>query len=92
MISTTKTTICNFLDLKNENFGKKYPYKQFLGNFEQFCQILQAIFDKQCSPGLEGLKQLQLSNAGCLRPSLAIRISNPGWARRVRLLIGDAYL
>ena len=25
MISTTKTTIYNFLDLKNENFGEKYP-------------------------------------------------------------------
>ena len=36
VISTIKTTISNFLDVKNENFGKKYPYKQFLGDFGQY--------------------------------------------------------
>ena len=29
-------TIFDFLDLKNENFGEKYPYKPFLGDFGGF--------------------------------------------------------
>ena len=33
MTSTIETTICNFVDLGNENFGKKYHYKWFFGDF-----------------------------------------------------------